>query len=160
MGRISEIGTTLAATSNCSTLRRNANYMEGISELGTMFAITSKLNHSQLLLMLFLACLFFSLMMEAIPPPNGVIFQKTAFLKNICHHRVCVCVCVCGGNRVLLTGYLTVTCCTGSTDWPGLATFAYRLNRRLCQVTNDLWNGVTWPEGRTSERSVHVERKH
>jgi hypothetical protein len=33
--RISELRTTLAVTSNGSTLRRNTNYMERISELGT-----------------------------------------------------------------------------------------------------------------------------
>jgi hypothetical protein len=39
--RICELGKTLAVTSNCSTLRRNTNYMERISELETMLAVTS-----------------------------------------------------------------------------------------------------------------------
>jgi hypothetical protein len=39
--RISELGTTLAVTSNRCTLRRNTNYMERISELGTTLAVTS-----------------------------------------------------------------------------------------------------------------------
>jgi hypothetical protein len=41
MERISELGTTLAVTSNWSTLRSNTNYMERISELGTTLAVTS-----------------------------------------------------------------------------------------------------------------------
>jgi hypothetical protein len=38
---ISELRTTLAVTSNRSTLGRNTNYMERISELGTTLAVTS-----------------------------------------------------------------------------------------------------------------------
>jgi hypothetical protein len=39
--RISELGTTLAVTSNWSILRRNTNYMERIGEVGTTLAVTS-----------------------------------------------------------------------------------------------------------------------
>jgi hypothetical protein len=41
MERIGELGTTSAVTSNWSTLRRNTNYMESIGELGTTLAVTS-----------------------------------------------------------------------------------------------------------------------
>jgi hypothetical protein len=42
--RISELGTTLAVTSNWNTLRRDTNYTERISELGTALAVTSNWN--------------------------------------------------------------------------------------------------------------------